>query len=537
MPSTSNTEAALAQPRRSVPGLQFSDDEPQQQQQFLETTARGRQARVAKMLMDEAQPSSRLGTSRSSLASSRMSMPSSRSANFAPPSEQYELSSDAQLMSPSSPAPPPPPQQEPPPQPAAPLSKGEVNSKILNRMQGKHQPVDIGMVVHSISNIDVGRAVFDIELSIYLRWRDPFAASDPDMKALQRTLRPQFANGIGAPERTESGDYPEAVVKEISPDLVASARPMVGFANAIRVSSVEGSLTCYLSPNDGAGFIRSEQRFSATFRCEMAAETLPFDLHKLEVVITLDRLRDNHRSFRLIESAIGEAFLEVEKLRGAGLPPGWRRAGAASAAIDRTLHDRSRYTVTLPVDRTAPSVAFLLWKGLAIQSASSLISLAALALPNDVDLLPRCSLLLALILIVATAGAGTAEPTAHGQWTLLGLHSFATLGLLVVVAAGVALHEVMPQLPPPDDSSADRLSWTLVLYAACTLWLAWHLWLASRLLKLAGRRGATYQEGASARGPRIAYEKNAKNEVNGSYARLKEETPAPLTISSDMAWG
>ena len=117
---------------------------------------------------------------------------------------------------------------------------------------------------------------------------------------------------------------------------------MLGFANAIRVQPVEGSLTCYLSPNDSPGLIRSEERFCAVFTCSMAAEAYPFDRHELEVVCTLDRLRDNHRSFRLIESSAGEPFLEVERLRGAGLPPGWRRAGAASASIDRTVHDRSR---------------------------------------------------------------------------------------------------------------------------------------------------------------------------------------------------
>ena len=48
---------------------------------------------------------------------------------------------------------------------------------------------------------------------------------------------------------------------------------------------------------------------------------------------------------------------------------------------------------------------------------------------------------------------------------------------------------------------------------------------------------ATYIEGASARGARIAYEKHAKGEVKASYERLKESpSPPPLSITSDTGW-
>lgn len=99
--------------------------------------------------------------------------------------------------------------------------------------------------------------------------------------------------------------------------------------------------------------------------------------------------------------------------------------------------------------------------------------------------------------------------------------------MLLCVAAGIALREILHGDDP-------RVAW--LLCATAGLWLSGHLLLVARLVRLASRRGTTYQEAASSRGARIAYEKHAKNEVRGSYERLKEAAPPPLIITSDTAW-
>ena len=188
---------------------------------------------------------------------------------------------------------------------------------LQRQLEGKLQVTDIGCIVHSIGEVNEADSTFSAEFTLFQRWRDPTVRKDPDMTSLRSGYRPKFANGQRLDRDAESGAWPEEVVKEIEPSLVAPSRPALAFPGALSCAPIDGSLQCYLSPNDEPGMVRSEERYRGIFPCRYIYTDFPYDTQALTLVVQLDRQRDAHRDFRQSKRAACSVPLAARRLQRA----------------------------------------------------------------------------------------------------------------------------------------------------------------------------------------------------------------------------
>ena len=141
----------------------------------------------------------------------------------------------------------------------------EASRALQKALQGRCQPVALGVRVHSL-HCSSSSSSFHCELTLTARWRDSGMAHDPDILALRSARRPGFTSGVSV-ARPPSGVWPTFMSKEIDAGILTGAPPTLSFAHALAVHSVEEQLqsgaspTCYLSPNDPPGYVRTEQRY------------------------------------------------------------------------------------------------------------------------------------------------------------------------------------------------------------------------------------------------------------------------------------
>ena len=194
------------------------------------------------------------------------------------------------------------------------LSQGEV--KIIQRVlratsyDGSKPPersaVEVGLTILHLERIDVGGAdgTFFADLELHCRWRDRAFEADADMIGLRK--RGAFANGVVAAGHRAGDPWPDYVIKPIQPAACESTRPLVELTNAADTARVDGSLRCFLSPNDPPGIVCSTERFRGTFRCcgggapntAPAAADWPLEVHALPLVLSLPRLSDVTRQLQ-----------------------------------------------------------------------------------------------------------------------------------------------------------------------------------------------------------------------------------------------
>ena len=126
--------------------------------------------------------------------------------------------------------------------------------------------IEVGLTILHLERIDVSAGgTFFADLELHCRWRDRAFEADADMIGLRK--RGAFANGIVAAGHRAGDPWPEYVTKPIQPEACVTTRPFVELTNATDTARVDGSLRCFLTPNDPPGIVRSTERFKGTFRC------------------------------------------------------------------------------------------------------------------------------------------------------------------------------------------------------------------------------------------------------------------------------
>ena len=174
-----------------------------------------------------------------------------------------------------------------------PLNERAAN-RLLRSTYSSRSPVQIGFTIYSISRVLPVEQSFDADIRIYCRWFDKMMASDPDMLSLRANGR--LAVGTKLPRR-QDGNFPDAVVKMIDPDLVSGTRPRYELANAKHVEKVPGSEFIYLSPNDEPGWVTMETRYRGTFQQNFNLLPFPFDVQQICVIVRMSAYPDRGRSF------------------------------------------------------------------------------------------------------------------------------------------------------------------------------------------------------------------------------------------------
>ena len=373
--------------------------------------------------------------------------------------------------------------------PPPPVSHSDVRH-LQKLLQGKHLPTDVGMIIDSISSVDEVAGTFSIEFTVFQRWRGPASVqNDVDMKGLRKSYRPQFANGLSVPRDEETGAWPDEVVKELPPSLVADSRPTLAFPDALSCMPVDGSLQCYLSPNDEPGLVRCEQRFHGIFLCRYDLRHFPFDTQTLPLTLVLDKQRDAHRAFRQIAGPGGDALLEL-KDSATILPQGWRLHSVPTAAIGRDREGsggRAQYTVAIQLARADGE--HYVWTCAVPAATAAFLCLPAFMLPSSL-LAGRMALLLVLLLGAAAsrlllAGGLASASSARGVtgMTLVDIHGLACFMLVQIAAFGV---EGSAAIVHNSDMNEERVLWLVDLPIAFVLLLCtlgFHFWWVQRVLE------------------------------------------------------
>ena len=171
---------------------------------------------------------------------------------------------------------------------------GSAAERIVRILRSQRSPVHLGFTIYSISRVQPVEQSFDADIRIYCRWRDDRLAADPDMVALRTKCC--LANGTKIPRRLD-GNFPESVVKEIDPAIVAKTRPRYELANAKSVDVVSGSEICYLSPNDELGWVTLETRYRGTFQQNFNLIPFPFDVQQLCIIVRMSAFPDRGKRF------------------------------------------------------------------------------------------------------------------------------------------------------------------------------------------------------------------------------------------------
>jgi hypothetical protein len=306
------------------------------------------------------------------------------------------------------------------------------------------------------------------------------------MKSLRKGYRPTFANGLSVP-RDEGGEWPDAVIKEVDPELVRGSRPVIDFHNALQVQAMAGTLTCFLSPNDATGMVRAEERFRGSFSCHhMSLGDYPFDEQQLKIIVRLSRPRDAHRSFRLIDGSQLQHSRPLECGDDVGLPRGWGWAPPSGPGATESVGregQRATFTVELPLARqTSDRVLLGCFAPLSLGSAASVL---AFALPAT-SVWERLAAPVAMLACVATLrvffSSGFSDVRGDAaEWTLLDRHALLNIGLIMLVAAGIVARAALIHLTPPSAMLRDETvaRWSIdapVALGICVAWILFHSW-------------------------------------------------------------